>query len=99
MNRPVVCLAPSGSRSSAGRRGVSAQPHSPIAAQVATGPVTGAAGVATAVWCAATHATCPLYIPAGTDAQEWAAEAVVQTQRQRATLGHTHGLVGAAEST
>jgi NAD(P)-dependent dehydrogenase (short-subunit alcohol dehydrogenase family) len=67
--------------------------------RAATGTSTSAADVATAVWRAATDATSPLYIPAGADAQEWAAEAVVQTQRQSATLGHTHGLVGAAEST
>lgn len=67
--------------------------------RAATGPSTSTADVATAVWCAATDSACPLYIPAGTDAQEWAAEMVVQTPKQRATLGRTHGRVGAAEST
>jgi hypothetical protein len=28
------------------------------------------------VWRAATDAACPLYVPAGADAQAWAAEAV-----------------------
>lgn len=59
----------------------------------ATGPFTSTANVATAVWRAATDVDCPLYLPAGADAQAWAADAVVQMQSQRATPGHTHGLV------
>ena len=66
--------------------------------RAATGPATSTVDVATAVWRAATDAACPLHIPAGADAQKWAAEAVTWTQRQRDTLGHMHGLVGAAES-
>lgn len=44
--------------------------------RAATGPATSTADVATAVWRAATDAACPLYLPAGADAQAWAAEAV-----------------------
>jgi NAD(P)-dependent dehydrogenase (short-subunit alcohol dehydrogenase family) len=40
-----------------------------------TGPATSVADVANAVWSSATDASCPLYIPAGADAQRWAAEA------------------------
>lgn len=39
------------------------------------GPGTKPQDVARAVWCAATDATAPLYIPAGADAEQWAAEA------------------------
>jgi NAD(P)-dependent dehydrogenase (short-subunit alcohol dehydrogenase family) len=41
-----------------------------------TGPTTSTTDVAAAVWRAATDAACPLYVPAGADAQAWAAEAV-----------------------
>ena len=45
--------------------------------RAAIGPATSTADVATAVWRAATDAACPLHLPAGADAQAWAAEAVV----------------------
>ncbi|MGS0894524.1 SDR family oxidoreductase [Burkholderia stagnalis] len=41
----------------------------------ASGPVTHAQDVAEAVWRAATDPACPMRIPAGADAQAWAAEA------------------------
>lgn len=41
-----------------------------------SGPVTHASDVAEAVWRAATDADSPLYIPAGADAEAWAAEAM-----------------------
>jgi NAD(P)-dependent dehydrogenase (short-subunit alcohol dehydrogenase family) len=41
--------------------------------RVATGPVTSTTDVAAAVWRAATDVACPLYVPAGADAQAWAA--------------------------
>jgi NAD(P)-dependent dehydrogenase (short-subunit alcohol dehydrogenase family) len=44
--------------------------------KVTTGPATSTTDVAAAVWRAATDAACPLYVPAGADAQAWAAEAV-----------------------
>lgn len=40
-----------------------------------TGPGTGAKEVAEAVWRAATDPSAPMYIPAGADAVQWAAEA------------------------
>jgi NAD(P)-dependent dehydrogenase (short-subunit alcohol dehydrogenase family) len=46
--------------------------------QAATGPATSSADVTAAVWRAATDAACPLYIPAGADAQAWAAEGANQ---------------------
>lgn len=40
-----------------------------------TGPGTRAADVAEAVWRAATDSSAPMHIPAGADAEQWAAEA------------------------
>jgi len=40
-----------------------------------TGPGTRMQDVADAVWRAATDASTPLYLPAGADALQWAAEA------------------------
>ena len=54
------------------------EPYAEIAAQVfagfqdRTGPITRSLDVAEAVWLAATDPTCPMRIPAGADAVEWA---------------------------
>ena len=47
--------------------------------RAATSPATRTTDVASAVWRAATDVSCPLHVPAGADAEAWAAEVGVQT--------------------